>query len=246
MKTALVTGAGGGIGAAIAHALADAGYHVVVLDRSSTSASAVVEEITGTGGRAEPVTADIADATALAALCERIEAEHGRLDLLVNCAALSGTEVLEDLFDVTPESWRRVVEVNLSGTFFASQAAARVMVRHGGGCIVNISSVSGIGAEERATSYCAAKAGVIGLTRSLALDLAPLGVRVCAIAPGDIDTAKSRAVAATGRTPRLPKGTPLGAGRPEDIAAAVVFVAGDGARFITGTTLVVDGGLMAY
>ena len=146
---------------------------------------------------------------------------------------------------VTADTWRRIVDVNLTGVFLVSQAVARVLAAGDGGVIVNISSVSGIGAEEDAAAYCASKAGVIGLTRAMSLDLAQHGIRVCAIAPGDIDTARSREVAEATES-RLPKATPLGAGQPGDVAAAVAFLLSDDARFVSGTTLVVDGALMAY
>ena len=245
MRTALVTGGGGGIGSAICERLAEQDHAVYVLDRSQDTADAVATTINGAGGHAVAIVADVSNAKAAAAACARAHSEREGLDVLVNCAALSGVEVKGDLLDVTPESWRRVIEVDLSGAFFAAQAAARIMVAQRSGCIVNISSVSGLGAEERAAAYCTAKAGLIGLTRAMALELAPHGVRVCAVAPGDIDTAKSRQVTAHERS-LFPKLTPLGRGQPEDVADAVAYLVGEGGRFVSGTTLVVDGGLMAY
>jgi 3-oxoacyl-[acyl-carrier protein] reductase len=238
-RTALVTGGGGGIGSAICRRLAEDGYAVYVLDRHEDAAAGVAEGIGGT-----PVGCDVSDADAVSTACRRAVDDHGRLDVAVNCAALSGIEVKADLFDVTPEAWRRILDVNLTGAFLVSQAAARIMRGQRSGCIVNISSTSGVGAEERAAAYCAAKAGLIGLTRAMALDLAPYGVRVCAIAPGDIDTEKSRNVAPDGGL--FAKETPLGQGRADDVAAAVAFVAGDDGRYVSGTTLVVDGARMAY
>lgn len=245
MRTALITGGGGGIGSAICRRLAEAGYAVCVLDRRSDTAERVANAIAKSGGVAFAAACDVTDVDAVTSACRRVNDEHGRLDVAVNCAALSGTEVKQDLFEVTPERWRRIVDVNLTGAFLVAQAAARIMVEQRSGCIVNVSSVSGIGAEERAAAYCAAKAGLIGVTRAMALDLAPYGVRVCAIAPGDIDTEKSQQVASAGEE-RFSKPTPLGQGRPEDVAAAVEYVAGEGGRFVSGTTLVVDGARMAY
>jgi NAD(P)-dependent dehydrogenase (short-subunit alcohol dehydrogenase family) len=241
----LVTGGGGGIGSAICRRLALAGYAVCVLDRTSETAEGVAHAIRSSGAVAFAVACDVTDAGDVNAACRRVHDEHGRLDLAVNCAALSGTEVKQDLLEVTPERWRRIVDVNLTGAFLVAQAAARIMAGQRSGCIVNVSSVSGIGAEERAAAYCAAKAGMIGMTRAMALDLAPYGVRVCAIAPGDIDTEKSRHVSAADGE-RYSKTTPLGQGRPEDVAAAVEFVAGDSGRYVSGTTLVIDGARMAY
>ncbi len=242
MSVALVTGAGGGIGAAIAAALARRGDLVVVNDVDSSAAAAVAARI---GGGAVAAVADVSDPDAVAAMVAETVERHGGLDTLVNCAALSGPEVIAHPLDVTPEQWRRIVAVDLDGVFFCSQAAARAM-SEGGGTIVNIASVSGMVAEPHAAAYCASKAGVIGLTKSLALDLGPLGIRVCAVAPGDIET--PTADAAQGSRSE-PDGRPAPVGRrgtPEDVAALVCFASGPDATFISGTTLVVDGGRLAY
>ncbi|MDX6593258.1 MAG: hypothetical protein QOJ13_2454 [Gaiellales bacterium] len=244
-RTALVTGGGGGIGAAICVRLAEVGYAVCVLDRSQDIAERVAQGIVSSGHVAFAAACDVTDAPGVAAVCRLIVDEHGRLDVAVNCAALSGTEVKADIFEVTPEHWRRIVDVNLTGAFLVSQAAARIMAEQQSGCIVNISSVSGIGAEEWAAAYCSAKAGLIGLTRAMALDLAPYNVRVCAVAPGDIHTEKSQRAAPVDGEREL-KPTPLGQGMPEDVASAVEFLAGPGGSFVSGTTLVVDGARMAY
>jgi NAD(P)-dependent dehydrogenase (short-subunit alcohol dehydrogenase family) len=226
--------------------LAGDGHAVYIVDASQAAATAVASRVADAGGEGAGVRLDITDADGVRALVNRIEVEHGHLDVLVNCAALSGVDVKADLLDVTAEAWRRVIDVNLTGAFLMSQAAARLMAQRGSGCIVNISSVAGIVAEERAVGYSAAKAGLLGLTRAMALDLAALGIRVCAIAPGDITTATSRAASATEHPRTYPKRSPLGSGLPSDIAEAVAFLVGESGRFITGSTLVVDGGLTTY
>jgi NAD(P)-dependent dehydrogenase (short-subunit alcohol dehydrogenase family) len=246
VTTAIVTGGGGGIGSTIARRLAQEGHTVFVADRSETAANQTAASIRESGMAAVAVPCDVSEALSVDHLCGVVAQADGRLVALINCAAVSGVDVKRDLFEITPAEWRRVIDVNLTGTFLTSQAAARLMAPHGGGCIVNIASVSGLIAEERAAAYCASKAGIIGLTRAMAVDLAALGIRVCAVAPGDIATAKSREVAETEPQPRFPRRTPLGQGEPEDVAAAVAFLVSEGGRFITGSTLVVDGGLVAH
>jgi NAD(P)-dependent dehydrogenase (short-subunit alcohol dehydrogenase family) len=239
---ALVTGAGGGIGGAIARALAERGDVVHLNDRDAAAVAAVAASIRG---ETHAAIADVSDPDAVTTMVDAVVARHGRLDTLVTSAAISGADVLEDVLDVTPELWRRVIGIDLDGVFFCAQAAARAMAAGDGGTIVNIASVSGLVAEPRAAAYCAAKAGVIGLTRAMALDLAPAGVRVCAVAPGDIATVASDAAVAAQTAP-YERGTPLGRrGTPEDVAAMVRFLSGPEASFVTGTTMVVDGGLLA-
>lgn len=240
-KVSLITGAASDIGASIAAALSERGDVVHLNDLDAERLAAVRD---GLPGEAHLAVADVSDAGAVAAMVEAVVARHGRLDVLVCSAALSGQAVLADVLDLTPEAWRRTMAVNLDGVFHCAQAAARVMVAQGAGTIVNVASVSGIVAERHAAAYSASKAGVIGLTRALALDLAEAGVRVCAVAPGDIATRTSDAAAAS-RPPDGGRTTPLGRGTPRDVAGCVRFLSGPDAGFVTGTTLVVDGGLLA-
>lgn len=238
---AIVTGAAGGIGAAVARALAARGDIVYLNDLDPAALGELAGQLPG---QAHPLAADVADPAAVAAMVAEVVEREGRLDTMVTCAALSGAAVSDDLLAVTPEKWRRVIEVDLDAVFYCGQAAARAMVPAGSGTIVNVSSVSAIAAEPRAAAYCAAKAGVIGLTKAMAIDLAADGVRVVAVAPGDIATATSDdAIAARGGGPEPT--APLGRGTPEDVAALVAFAASPEARYLTGTTLIVDGGLLA-
>ncbi len=238
---AIVTGAAGGIGAAVARALAERGDVVYLNDLDATALAELAGRIPG---KAHPLAGDVADPDAVAAMVAEVVEREGRLDTMVTCAALSGAAVLEDLLAVTPEQWRRVLAVDLDAVFYCAQAAARVMAPAGAGTIVNVASVSAIAAEPRAAAYCAAKAGVIGLTKAMAIDLAAAGVRVVAVAPGDIATATAdAAIAARGGEPEPL--APLGRGTPEDVAALVAFASSAEARYLTGTTLIVDGGLLA-
>lgn len=245
-RIALVTGAAGDIGAAIARALSRRGDVVYLNDLDPAALAAVAETCPG---ETRIVGADVSDPEAVGAMVDAVLAGHGRLDTLVTSAAISGLAALADPLEMTPEHWRRIMAVDLDGVFFCAQAAARAMAAGGGGAIINISSVSGLISEPHAAAYCAAKAGVIGLTRSLALDLAGAGVRVCAVAPGDIQTETSDA-AIEGKAP-VPPGfarvTPLGRrGHPDEVASMVAYLSGPEAGFVTGTTMTVDGGLLAY
>jgi NAD(P)-dependent dehydrogenase (short-subunit alcohol dehydrogenase family) len=245
LKSVVVTGAGRGIGACIAERLARDGYFVVAVDVLADEVANVASDLCDQGLQARALECDVASESEVAAAVSAATGEGRALWGAVNCAAISGVHAKSPFLSLTAETWRRIIDVNLTGVFLVSQAVARVLSESGGGVIVNISSVSGIGAEEDASAYCASKAGVIGLTRAMSLDLAPEGIRVCAVAPGDIHTARSREVAAASES-RLPKVTPLGAGEPGDVASAVAFLLSNEARFISGATIVVDGALMAY
>jgi NAD(P)-dependent dehydrogenase (short-subunit alcohol dehydrogenase family) len=244
-RSVIVTGAARGIGACIAERLAQAGYAVVATDVLGDELEQRARSLRAEGLRCVATPCDVSNELDVTRAVELARAAADALWGVVNCAALSGVVVKQPTLEQSAEAWRRIVDVNLTGVFLVSQAAARVMAEGGGGVIVNISSVSGIGAEEDAAAYCATKAGVLGLTRAMALDLASLGIRVCAIAPGDIATERSLEVAAATES-RFPKRTPAGTGEPADVAAAVAFLLSDEARFVSGSALVVDGGLMAY
>jgi NAD(P)-dependent dehydrogenase (short-subunit alcohol dehydrogenase family) len=243
-RVALVTGAGSGIGQAIAEHFAEEGAQVVVADRYAARAEATVVKITGAGGTAAPVTVDVAEAGAVEAMAARAEALYGRVDLLVNNAAIAeGDDILT--FDET--IWNRNLDVVLKSVYLCSRALLPGMVARRRGAIINIASVNGLtGLGEEA--YSAAKAGVINLTKNMALKYGRYGVRVNVICPGTVRTPiwepileKDPAV-----FDRLARWYPLGrVGKPEDIAKAALFLASDDAAWITGTTLAVDGGLMA-
>ena len=233
---AVVTGAGRGIGRACALALAAAGADVVALSRTAAELEAVVAEI---GGGARAVRCDVTDPDAVG------EAIDGPVDVLVTCA---GANLPEPFLDVPPEHLDALLAVNVRGTFLAAQAAARRMVEAGaGGVIVTVSSQMGhVGAPNR-TVYCAAKHAVEGLTKAMAVELAPHGIRVNAVAPTFVETPMTAPFLAdpavrTDVERRIPLGR---LGRPEDVAAAVVYLASPAAALVTGASLLVDGGWTA-
>ena len=231
-KTALVTGASRGIGRAVAGELGRAGASVVVGYRSrAEEAKAIAHEI---GGRA--VRADVSQPEEARALVE----DAGDLDILVNNAGVTRDGLIARMPD---DDWRTVVETNLSGIFFTCRAAARGMMRRRAGAIVNVSSIVGLRGNPGQTNYSAAKAGIVGLTKSLARELGGRGVRANVVAPGYIKTALTDALPGEARDAMLAS-TPLGRlGDAQDVARAVRFLCSDEASFITGEVLLVDGGL---
>ena len=247
-KVAIVTGAAGGIGAATAELMAEHGAAILLGDIDLAGGTAVRDRIRAAGGRAEMVAADIAreqDAGLLTAMAEQT---FGRLDILVNNAAAF---VLKGI-DATPDDWRRSLDVNVIGTAMVTRAAATAMARHGGGAIVNLASISSFVAQPQFVTYSATKAAILQMTRNLALDLAPQGIRVNCVCPGTILTRASRDhMQRTGQSldeflaAEGPKHLLNRVGTPREVAYAVVFLASDEASFITGTHLMVDGGYTA-
>jgi 3-oxoacyl-[acyl-carrier protein] reductase len=231
-KVALVTGASRGIGRAIAVELAGAGAQVVVGYRSGRDeAEEVASEI---GGRA--VQADVGDPDE----ASRLVGEAGELDVLVNNAGLTRDGLIARMSD---EDWRVVLDTNLGGVFHTCRAAARGMMKRKSGSIVNLTSVVGVHGNPGQTNYAASKAGIIGFTKSLARELAPRNVRANAVAPGYITTALTEVLPEQAQQAIL-QNTPLERmGTPEDVAAAVRYLASDAASFVTGEVLLVDGGL---
>jgi 3-oxoacyl-[acyl-carrier protein] reductase len=231
-KRALVTGGSRGIGRAIVGELTRAGASVAFSYRSGREeAEAVAAE---TGARA--LEADVSDAERARSLVE----EAGELDILVNNAGVTRDGLIARMSD---DDWRTVLETNLGGTFYTCRAAARGMMRRRAGAIVNLTSIVGLHGNLGQTNYAASKAGIIGLTKSLARELGSRGVRANAIAPGYVDTRLTREIPEELRAVMLTN-TPLGRlGDPEDIAGAVRFLCSDEASFITGEILLVDGGL---
>ena len=240
-KVALVTGAARGIGEAISRALARAGAACCVADVDEVGAKTVVKEIADEGGRAVAVACDVTDPDQVGTMVDRCVAELGQLDILVNNAGIT-----RDALGIRlkPADWDIVMGVNLTGIWLCSQAALKVMLKQRSGRIINISSVVGVMGNVGQANYAASKAGVIGLTKALAREGALREVTVNAIAPGFIDTAMTQALPEKIREELLSH-IPLGRlGSPEDVAHAVLFLAGDGACYITGQVIHINGGML--
>jgi NAD(P)-dependent dehydrogenase (short-subunit alcohol dehydrogenase family) len=251
-KTAVVTGGARGIGSAIARRLAEAGANVVVADVDAAAAVQTAKEIAAGGATGAAATGrglDVTSGDDIAAAADAAVDEHGSLDIWVNNAGIYPSR---PLLDMTEDDWDRVLDVNLRGAFIGSREAARRMVAGGsGGVIVNIASVSGYRGRKGLAHYSSSKHGLRGLTRSLAVELGPQGIRALGIAPTMVVTPGTEAAAAQVRTAdmhsvdvysQLPLGRP---GVPDDIARVVLFCASDLASFMTGSTLAVDAGQMA-
>lgn len=240
-KTALVTGASRGIGEEIAKTLAADGAFVVVnYNGSKEAAEQVVSEIRAQGGEAEAFGCNVSDFSAVAAMIKDIVEKHGSLDILVNNAGITRDNLIMKMKE---EDFDSVISINLKGTFNTAKHAAKQMLRQKSGCIVNISSVSGVMGNAGQVNYAASKAGVIGLTKSLARELAPREIRVNAIAPGFVETDMTKQLsenvieAGKSQIPFRRFGT------PKEIAGAVKFLVSEEASYITGQVLHVDGGM---
>ncbi|XVQ85759.1 glucose 1-dehydrogenase [Microbispora siamensis] len=244
-KFAVVTGAARGIGAAIARRLAAEGAAVACVDLTPDRCASIVDEITVTGGRAVAFGCDVSDSAQVEALVPGVMAEFGRIDVLVNNAGLTRDNLL---FRMSEEDWDKVVDVNLKSVFLMSRAVQKHMVEQRSGAIVNMSSRSALGNRGQA-NYSAAKAGIQGLTATMAIELGPYGVRVNAVAPGYVATPMTEATAVRlGMTPEeyqvtMAHAVPLRrVGQPTEIASVVAFFASDDASYVTGQTLYVNGG----
>ena len=262
-KTALITGAGAGLGAQMARRFHEEGARILVNDLRLEAAEAVAKEVDGT-----PFEADVADSTAVERMFAAVDRDFGRLDILVNNAgfAFDGDTDAIDRFNAIPqqqaaemaaggpitthldvtvsltdESWQRMIDVHLNGTFFGCREALKIMNRQDSGVILNMGSIMGTAGGGGSLAYCAAKAGILGLTRSLAREVVTRGIRVNALAPGFIDTDLTDPI--RGARPFIEASTPMGRfGEVDDIAYAALYLVSDEARFVTGQTLSPNGG----
>ena len=236
-KTALITGAGQGIGRGIAVRLARDGYNIAIADINLNSLAEAAQEISALGVRVLKIEADVSNARDVQRMIQATADEFGSLDILVNNA---GIYPFTPFMDITEEQWDKVIAVNLKSVFLCSQAAARIMPD--GSRIIMTSSVASMLGFSGLVHYCASKGGINGLVRALALELAPRQITVNAVAPGSIITPGTSNIDEGSQKATMAK-IPLGRlGKPQDIAAAVAFLASEGAGYITGQVLVVDGG----
>jgi len=240
-QVALVTGGARGIGRAISQLLAGAGAHVVINYQSSQrSAQELAEQILSGGGSCELKPFNVADPDQVQLACQEILQTHGNIDVLVNNAGITKDQLFVRM---KPEEWRQVMQVNLDGAFNCSRAVTRSMMKKKRGCIVNMASVAGLAGNAGQANYSASKAGLIGLTKALAKELAPWNIRVNAVCPGFISTDM------TDKLPEKVRGEVLGSiplgrfGTPEDVAWAVFFLVSPVSHYITGEILNVSGGL---
>lgn len=243
-RVAIVTGASRGIGAASALALSRAGARVVLAARTEESLSTLADRIRAEGGKALAVPTDVSDAASVLRLVEQTLGAYGRLDVAFNNAAGGGHRPTK-LADVNVDDFDSALAISLRGVFLSMKYEIPAMLEAGGGAIVNMSSTAGLEAVSGLAGYVSAKFGVIGLTRTAAMDYAEAGVRVNALAPGPIHTEQ---LERAGEQARQLVGQSLPAkrlGRPEEVADAVVWLCSDQASFVTGTTLPVDGGMLA-
>lgn len=245
-RTAVVTGAGSGIGREIALRFAAEGARIAVLDRSAEAGAAVVAELVAAGS-AEPalVEVDVRSSTAVDDAIGAVARALGQIDILVNCA---GVREIGDVYTLPAEEWENVIAINLSGTFYCCQSVARRMRESGeGGSIVNLASVGGLIGLSHRPAYTAAKHGIVGLTKSLARDLAPAGIRVNALCPGVIRTPMTEQYFSDDSFEQeLAVSVPLARyGEADDVAQAALYLASDMAAYVTGVALPVDGGWLA-
>jgi len=240
-RVALVTGASRGIGRAIAIALARQNAKVIINYKGNKEAAIEVQElIRQSGAETQLVQADVSSSEQVQEMMEKILKEYGRLDILVNNAGINRDTLLMRMKE---EDWAQVMQTNLTSAFYCLKAAVRPMMKQRSGKIINISSVVGLHGNVGQANYAAAKAGIIGLTKSAAKELAPRGIMVNAVAPGFIITDMTKQLPSEIQD-KIISGIPLGyLGKPEDVANLVVFLAGPGADYITGQVISVDGGM---
>jgi NAD(P)-dependent dehydrogenase (short-subunit alcohol dehydrogenase family) len=247
-RVAIVTGAGRGIGEAIVHRFAREGASVVAAQRSQEDGEAVVAAVTQSGGDAISIPTDVRDEASVERLVSSTIATFGRLDILVNNA---GVGIRRTVTESTMDEWDEVMEPNVRGVFLCMKYGIQPMVEQRSGSVINMASVASFVGFTRDAAYCASKGAVLMLTRQAALDYAPMGIRVNAICPGFIDTPMLRYYCSQQPDPdaawhEVLAQHPMGrVGTPEDIAGAAFYLAGDDSTWVTGSTITVDGGLLA-
>lgn len=251
-QVAVVTGGARGIGRAVVAALAANGARVVIVDLERETAESAAREMAAEGAECVALAGDVSDATRMAAVAQEVAGRWGRVDILINNAGINTLRDRVPIHEYALQDWERILKVDLTGVFVASQAFIPLMLRGSGGRIVNISSVAGLVPLRLQSAYVAAKAGVANLTRSMALELGPLGMRVNCVAPGSTLTRGTEALfygpdgvyneRAASLIAHIPLGRP---GRPEEIAAAVLFLVSPEASYVHGVVLPVDGGWIA-
>lgn len=240
-KVAIITGGGSGIGRGIAQMFAKEGAKVVVCGRRLDVLQETVSLIKQGGAEAVAVQTDVSDYNQVSNLVQTTIAQFGKVDILVNCA---GVYLAHDALSASEEEWNKVISIDLKGVWVCSKACISQMLAQGGGKIINIASIAGLIGFEQSAAYCAAKGGVVNLTREMALDFASKKININAIAPGVIDTDMTKDFLSNEEAKKsfLDK-TPVGrVGTPEDIAYGAVYLASGESDFVTGHILVIDGG----
>jgi 3-oxoacyl-[acyl-carrier protein] reductase len=240
-QIAVITGAGRGIGRAIALKFAAAGADIVCVSRTAENAEKVAQEVRALSRKAWAHAVDVADASAVEAAVEKILAEAGKVDILVNNAGVTRDGLL---MRMSEEDWETVLNTNLKGAFLFTKALSRTFLKQRSGRIINISSVIGLIGNAGQCNYAASKAGLLGLTKAAAKEFASRGVTVNALAPGFIETDMTGSLSAEMKTQLLERIPLRTLGRPEDVAEGALFLAGPGARYVTGQVLAIDGGMV--
>ncbi len=239
-KAGIVTGAGSGLGEAGARRLASEGARLVIADRNQDAAERVAKEITASGGQAVPFTVDVTDFGQVRQLVDFTVASYGGLDIAFNNAGI--TPRLVDVHEIDPADWLAVININLTGIFYSMKAELTYMVEHGGGAIVNMASTAGVMAHAQRAAYSASKHGIVGLTRTAAVEYAQRNIRINAVAPGPIDAPSAQSLPANIREWIESKTAVHRLGTPQEVANVVHFLLSDEASFVTGSVYEINGG----